>query len=150
MTTEVPSNLHSLYHRDYYHWLETTIRQLKNQAFDQVDWSNLVEELEDMGRSQKRAVYSNLKIVLLHLLKYKYQPEKRSNSWRSSIREHRQRLRRDFQESPSLKGYLQEIFAETYQDARALAADETGLDLTIFPQDSPFSPEEALNLDYLE
>ena len=138
-----------LYDRDYNLWLEQTIQQLKEGLFDEIDLHNLIEELEGMSRSEKRAVYSNLKIVLMHLLKYRYQPSKRSNSWRSRIREHRQRLERAFEESPSLRGYFDDIFEKSYGDARKLAADETGLALEAFPAESPFSGEEALDQEYL-
>lgn len=99
-----------------------------------------------MGRSEKRAVKSNLVILLLYLLKYKYQPTKKTNSWKASIREHRRRLRDDFQVSPSLKRYFEEVFDGCYQDAREQAADETGLSKDTFPTKSPFTPSEALNL----
>ena len=110
---------------------------------------NLLEELEDMGRSEKRSVYSNLKILLLHLLKYQYQPAMRSNSWLGSIVEHRQRLNRAFKDSPSLKPYYAEIFAEAYGEARELAAAETGMDIADFPTESPFAVEEVLRSGYL-
>ena len=151
MTTQLSSttNTTDLYERDYYLWLSHTAQLIKEGKFDEVDSANLIEEIEDMGRSEKRAVRSNLIIVLLHLLKYKYQPEKRTNSWKSSIREHRRRLRDDFQVSPSLKQYMTEVFDECYQDGREQAADETGLPLDTFPDLSPFTPTEVLNPDYL-
>jgi hypothetical protein len=85
----------------------------------------------------------------MHLLKYQYQPEKRTNSWLSSIREHRRRLKKALQTSPSLKNYLQDNLAETYDDSRDIAAIETGLDLDVFPKDCPYSVEQILNPDYL-
>jgi hypothetical protein len=105
--------------------------------------------LADIGRSEKRSIYINLKVVLMHLLQYCHQPMLPSNSWRGSIREHRQRLKRALQESPSLQNYLQEILAECYQDARELATEETGLVLDLFESDCPFSYEEILNPEYL-
>jgi hypothetical protein len=114
---------------------------------------NLLEELEDRGRSEKRSLYSNLKILLLHLLKYRYQPaisvSGRSNSWLGSIVEHRQRLNQAFKDSPSLKPYYTEIFAAAYGEARELAAAETGMDIETFPAVSPFLPEEVLRSGYL-
>ena len=86
---------------------------------------------------------------MLHLLKYKYQPSQRSNSWKASIREHRRRLRKAFQVSPSLKRYFGEVFCECYQDAREQASDETGLSVDTFPAESPFTPEATLDRDYL-
>lgn len=88
--------LSALYKQDYYLWLETTANLLQEGQLSAIDVANLLEEIADMVRSEKRAVYSNLKILLLHLLKYKYQPDKRSNSWTASIVEHQQRLRQAF------------------------------------------------------
>ncbi|MEL6441652.1 MAG: DUF29 domain-containing protein [Cyanobacteria bacterium J06621_8] len=151
MTTQLSSatNTANLYSRDYYLWLLHTAQLISEGKFDEVDAANLIEEIEDMGRSEKRAIKSNLVVVLLHLLKYKYQPQKRSNSWKSSIREHRRRLRDDIQASPSLKRYFEEVFDECYQDGREQAADETEFPLNTFPDLSPFTPAEILNPDYL-
>ena len=139
----------NLYERDYYLWLLHTAKLIREGKFSEVDAANLIEEIEDMGRSEKRALKSNLIVLLLHLLKYKYQSQKISNSWKSSIREHRRRLRDDFKTSPSLKRYFEEIFDECYQDSREQAADETGLSLDTFPNSSPFTPSQVLNPDYL-
>lgn len=150
MTAQLPTNIDAtLYDRDYYLWIETTLELLRQGKLSEVDLPNLIEEIEDMGISQKDAVYSNLKVVLMHLLKYKYQSQKRSNSWRYSIAEHRQRLKKAFRNSPSLKKYYLEIFDECYADARVLASYETGLLLQTFPLTCPFTTDEALNPDYL-
>jgi hypothetical protein len=79
------------------------------------------------------------------LLKWQFQPEQRSNSWNASITEHRQRINRQLKESPSLKPYLTQIWPECYQDARQLAAKETGLPLSLFPPDSPYTEPDALD-----
>lgn len=153
MTTQLPitesQQTSDLYEEDYHLWLMNTIHQLQHGKLAKVDMVNLIEELEAMGRSQKSAIESNLRILLMHLLKYKYQSEKRTNSWLFTIREHRKRLRNDFKNSPSLKRYFLEVFPECYQDARELAADETGLSINTFPVESPFSQEDTLNPDYL-
>ncbi|HAC66357.1 MAG TPA: DUF29 domain-containing protein [Cyanothece sp. UBA12306] len=149
MTSEVITTTSKLYEKDYHLWLQQTIYHLKQSSFAEVDLPNLIEELEDMGRNEKRAIYSNLKVVLMHLLKYRHQVSKRSNSWRSSIREHRQRIKRAFKESPSLQGYFNEVLTECYQDAKELAAEETGLDLATFENKCPFTTEEILNTEYL-
>ena len=137
-----------LYEQDYHLWLETTAKLLQEGQLSALDTANLLEEIIDMGRSEKRAVYSNLKILLMHLLKYKYQSEERSNSWIASIVEHRQRLKRAFKESPSLQPYFTEIFNECYQDARELAAAETGLAVDTFPVKIPFAAEDILSSGY--
>ena len=153
MTTQLPitesQQTSDLYEEDYHLWLMNTIHQLQHGKLAEVDMINLIEELEAMGRSQKSAIESNLRILLMHLLKYKYQSDKRTNSWLFTIREHRKRLRNDFKNSPSLKRYFLEVFPECYQDARELAAVETGLSINTFPIESPFSQEDTLNPDYL-
>lgn len=146
-----PTNLASsnLYDEDFYLWIETTAKQLKNGNFAEIDLENLIEEIESTGRGEKRALKSNLLILLMHLLKYKYQPDTHSNSWLSTIFEHRRRLKEELTESPSLKKYFSEVFSECYQDARKQASLETGLSLDTFPVDCPFTTDEILNQDYL-
>lgn len=93
----------ALYKQDYHLWLEATIHQLRERDLESLDWHNLIEELEAMGRSDKRAILSNLRVLLRHLLKWKYQPDKRSNSWNFTIIEHRTRIEDELTDSPSLK-----------------------------------------------
>ena len=139
----------ALYEQDYYHWLEQTALHLRARALDQLDLENLIEEIEDMGRREKRAIESNLRVVLLHLLKWKYQAQNRSGSWSGSIAEHRIRIRKALQDSPSLKNFMLEIFPEAYQDASKLASLETGLDKDIFPFLCEWTLQQALNEDWL-
>lgn len=146
---KIKNMIETLYEQDYCLWLDLTASLLRDGRLSELDIPNLLEEIEDVGRSQKDALESNLRVILMHLLKYKYQHSKRSNSWRGSIREHRIRINKAFRHSPSLKRYFQEVFNECYQDARKIAADETGLPLDTFPAQSPFTSEEALNPDYL-
>lgn len=137
------------YNKDFYSWVKITAKLLREKRFDEIDLDNLIDEVETLGRSERKAVKSNLKVLLMHLLKYKYQPEKRFKSWLVTIKEHRQRLQDDLKDSPSLKPYFQENFTETYQQARELAALETDLPLEIFPLESPFVPEQTLDYNYL-
>ena len=149
MTTQLPpQSIFDSYAQDYCLWLEKVVQVLQNGNLSELDIPHLIEELESRGKSEKRAVYSNLKILLLHLLKYRYQPEKRSNSW-ILIEEHRQRIQEAFTDSPSLKAYLSDQFNRCYQDAKRLAAKETGLSPTAFPADPPFTGAETLDFDYL-
>ena len=139
----------TLYDLDFYLWLERTAHLLKERQLDQIDYDNLIEEIESMGRSERNALESNLEQLLLHLLKWKYQPAKRSNSWQYSITEHGLRLKKAFKKSPSLKRYFEEFFDDCYQDARLLASRETGLSKDIFPVTCPFLKEDILNPEYL-
>jgi predicted DNA-binding ribbon-helix-helix protein len=138
-----------LYEQDFYQWIETTAKLLRDRNFSALDMDNLIEEIETMGRSEKRSLRSALKVLLMHLLKYKYQPEKRSNSWKSTIIEQRDRLKEYLADSPSLKPYLREVFTQCYQESKTLAASETRLSIKIFPVESPFTIEQTLDFDYL-
>ena len=149
MVTELTEAQKSLYEQDFCLWLSTTAQLLHDGDFKELDLPNLIEEIEAMGRNEKRAVFSNLKILLQHLLKYRYQPEKRSRSWKATITEHRQRIEESFADSPSLKPYFREIVPESYQKARKLSADETGLAVEAFPVEVPFTVEEILDAEYL-
>jgi hypothetical protein len=86
---------------------------------------------------------------LTHLLKYQFQPEERSTSWLGSIVEHRRRLRYDFEESPSLRPYAADAFADAYADAREQASAETGRPLRILPRSSPYTLEQVLDPRFL-
>ncbi|MFM7790057.1 MAG: DUF29 domain-containing protein, partial [Microcystis panniformis] len=121
----------------------------KARNLAELDIDNLIEEIADMGSSQKQAIESNLEIVLMHLLKYKYQPDNRSNSWRYTLLEHRRRIQKAFKTSPSLKRHFLTEFAEAYETARELASAETGLDINLFPLESPFTTEQTLDKEYL-
>lgn len=158
MSSQIIVAQNPLYDQDYNLWIEKIIQQLRHcvltitsedHPLEAVDLKHLIEELESMGRHEKWAIYSNLKILLIHLLKYQYQPEKRTNSWRSTIREHRQRLQEAFRDSPSLKTYFNDVFERCYQAARELAAEEIGLAYNACRSVVPFAPAEVLNGDYL-
>lgn len=107
-----PSHSQSLYELDYLQWIETTVEKLQRQDYTDVDWENLIEEIADMGRSERRSLKSSLIVILVHLLKWQFQPERRSGSWEGSIIEHRRRVRDALQDSPSLIPYLESIFVE--------------------------------------
>jgi hypothetical protein len=138
-----------LYDQDYFLWLEQLVQLLRSQNFAALDLENLIEEIAEMSGSQKQAIESNLEILLMHLLKYQYQPEKRSNSWRYTILEHRRRLHKAFKHSPSLKRHFMQELNECYLGARKLASAETGLAKEIFPVEMPFTVEQILDEDFL-
>ena len=139
----------SLYERDFVLWLEQQAVLLRERRFDDLDVANLVEEIESMGRSEKRAIKSNLVVVLLHLLKHQFQPAQRSASWVASILEHRQRLRDEFEDSPSLRNHAGRVFGRAYTDARVRAQVETGLPPGAFPTTCPYTLDETLDPDFL-
>jgi len=139
----------TLYDRDFNLWLDKTASLLKERQFHELDIPNLVEEIETIGRSEKHALQSNLIVVLLHLLKYKYQPQRHSSSWLSSIAEHRDRLEIVLTDNPSLQTYVDTVFQKCYSKARRRAAIETELPIDTFPVESPFMLDQTLDPDYL-
>ncbi len=147
MVTEV--NLQTLYDTDFDLWIEETVKKLKAGSFNEVDLDNLIEEIESMGKSNKRELKSLLAVLLMHLLKWKYQPSKRSNSWLNTIREQRLQLSLLLEDSPSLKPLLEQQFEQWYQYARKEAVKETNLSLDTFPQSCPFTIETVLDSDFL-
>ena len=147
MVTQIPTK--TLYEQDFDLWIEETINLLKNRQLEQIDYEHLIEEIEDMGGNRKDALESNLEQILIYLLKWKYQLSKRTNSWQYSIAEHSTRLNKAFMKSPSLKRYFDEVLVPCYKTARMLASKQTGLPVTTFPIDLPFTKENILDPDYL-
>jgi hypothetical protein len=147
--SSLQTDTQSLYDVDYLQWIETTLEKLRNQDYSTVDWGNLIEEIEDMGRSERRRLESNLIVIILHLLKWQFQSEKRSGSWESSMIEHRRRVKKAIQESPSLKPYLEDILADSYIEAVKQAKAETGLPREIFPPECPYSLANIIDDDFL-
>ena len=135
----------TLYDQDYYLWLEHTTQLLKQGKFNGVDIPNLIDEIEGLAQSQKQALKSNLRIVLIQLLRYQYQPEKITDSWVSNINEHQDRIYDILDDSPSLKEYLRDEFTKVYARARKRASRETQKPLDVFPTECPFTIEQVLN-----
>lgn len=110
----------TLYEQDFQVWLTTTISHLQKREFADLDTDNLIEELTELGKSEKRALESNLMVLLAHLLKLKVQhdaPPSMRDSWYRSIIEHRQRIQKNLRDTPSLKYYLETAIQEAYLDA---------------------------------
>ncbi|MDD1416190.1 DUF29 domain-containing protein [Dolichospermum sp. ST_con] len=137
----------TLYETDFNSWLEQTAIILKAGKLNQLDIENLLEEIEGMSRKEKDALESNLIRVLQHLLKWNYQPGKRSPSWSYTIIEHSRRLNKVLKNSPSLKPYFDTVFDECYNEACKAAAVETQLPLTTFPESSPFTKSDVLDVN---
>jgi hypothetical protein len=141
-------NNHSiLYDRDYCLWLEKTSQLLRERRFDEIDIDHLVEEIEGLTKSDKRAIRNRLTILLEHLLKLAYweqQRELNARGWKNTIKEQRRQIKFLLQDSPSLKPFFLEIFQNCYKDSREDASDNTGLSIEAFPQECPFSVEQIL------
>ncbi|MGB5592808.1 MAG: DUF29 domain-containing protein [Crocosphaera sp.] len=133
------------YEQDYYHWLLETAYLLEEGRFSELDIPNLIDEIESIRKSQKRAIESYLKVLLFHLLKWQYQPSHRCGSWKASIRNSRWGINKRIKESPSLRKYPAEVIEECYIIARENAADETELPLGTFPESLQFAIEKVLD-----
>jgi len=137
------------YEEDFYAWTIEQARLLRAGEFSALDIENIAEEIESMGRSDRRAIESRLTVLLAHLLKWQLQPEMRSTSWSGTIREQRRQIERLLRESPSLRPFVPEVLSEAYAEAREDAAEETGLSQSTFPETCPFTAEEALSREFL-
>lgn len=138
-----------LYDSDYFEWTQRTARLLRAGRLGGIDVQHAAEELEDMGKRDLREVNSLLQVVLVHLLKWRYQPRRRSASWRSTLVTQRLEIDAALQDSPSLRRRMQETLSRTYQGAVKRAVVETGLAHGTFPRSCPFSLEQVLDVDFL-
>jgi len=138
----------SLYETDFYAWINQQVNFLQSGKFSETDMDNIAEEIEEMGKSIARALESRLEILLMHLLKWQYQPSHRSKSWRITIVEQRLALAKLLRKNPSLKPKVPNTIAESYADAIILASVETDLPKNTFPKTCPYRFEEAMNEDF--
>jgi hypothetical protein len=139
----------SLYDEDFAVWAAETARLLRARRFAEIDIEHAAEEIEDMGKSQVRELGSRLRVLLVHLLKWKWQPEKRSRSCQSTIDTQRAELETLFGQSPSLRRQLPDEVRAVYRRAARGAAIQTGLPIETFPRTCPFSAEQVLDEDFL-
>jgi DNA-binding transcriptional regulator YdaS (Cro superfamily) len=137
------------YDHDYYAWLTRQAALLAERRFADLDLDNLIDEIQDLARSEKREIDNRLNVLLVHLLKWSHQPAQRSGGWASTIIEQRARLLKRLQESPSLRAYPGEVLDEEYAIARDKAAAETGLRAATFPKSCPYTIDQVLDPDFL-
>ena len=114
--------MQSLYEQDFYGWTKKQTQLLREQKWHHLDLNNLIEEIESLGRQERQQLRNRLSILMAHLLKWEYQPTKRSRSGLATIRVQRRDILRLLKDNPSLKPYLPEILPETYENGRDLAA----------------------------
>jgi len=152
MLTESQQKQKHLYETDYHLWVLETVKQLQNQNLDSLDWENLIEEVLDLSKREKRKLQSLLKRLLEHLLKLKYwqnEIERNQRHWRGEIANFRQQIKYQLEDSPSLRSYLEEIFLQSYQDARLIASEKSGLPSSTFPEE-PIAPlDQVLDENWL-
>lgn len=139
----------SSYEEDFFDWTSHQSESLRDRRVGDLDWDNLAEEVESLGRSQKLEIRSRLRVLLAHLLKWHFQPNRRSHSWQSTIGEQRVHITGIVEASPSLRRYPAETLAWAYTWARTKAQSETGLPLALFPEACPYEVDAVLRDDFL-
>jgi Domain of unknown function DUF29 len=133
------------YDTDFYAWTQAQAAALRAKDLAALDLDHLAEEIEGVGISDRRAIRSQLLRLSLHLLKWRYQPTHRRESWRQSLDDARLQVELILEDSPSLQGFVPEALAWAYPRARRLAALETGLPLATFPEACPWPAAQVLD-----
>lgn len=134
---------------DFYGWAMEQANLLRSGKLNELDTANLIEEIESMGRGEKRELEHRLVILLQHLLKWQFQPSHQGRSWRLTIEEQRREIPDVLEDNPSLKSSLGVILQKAYSKAKKAAALETDLPVMTFPRDCPWSFDEAVREEFL-
>jgi len=134
-----------LYENDFYGWIQHQAHTLRTRNLSALDFEHLIEEIESMGRSEQRALESRLEILLMHLLKWQFQARLQGPSWRFTIKEQRRRIAKLLKKNPSLSSILIEVLKDAYESALLLAAEETGLEESLFPNTCPWPFEQVMD-----
>jgi hypothetical protein len=134
----------TLYDTDFVAWSDRTAELIRAGRFDEIDAETVAEEIASLGRSERKAVASQLRRLLKHKIKQQIQPERDGNSWQSSIAEARQAIRNDMRDSPSLRRHLEDNLQEIYSDAKEMALIETRLDYSPVSDDCPWDLDTLL------
>jgi len=152
-TGAAPDAQAELYERDYYAWILDQVRALRERRTGEIDWENVAEEIEDLGKSEKRALESQLARLVEHLLKFRHAPaatrRRNQQGWDISIEDARHKVRRSLKDSPSLRSRVGEIFDEAYQDGRRAALVSMELPRSAIPDSAPWSFEQAMDDAFL-
>ncbi len=136
------------YETDFYAWANEQAALLRERKFAEADMVHIAEEIQTMGRAEKRELINRLTLLLLHLLKWRYQPNLRGRSWRLTIKEQRKQVLIHLADNPSLKSIIEDAMAAAYDIATLKAARETALDEDAFPAASPWTFEQATEPDF--
>ena len=142
---ETPVNL---YDQDFYVWTMEQADLLRRRKPDWMDWNNVAEELESMGKRDRREIINRLEKLLMHLAKWQWQPEKRSQSWSQTIKEQRKQIALVLKDSPSLDNFMRYSLPETWTSAIGEAAEETGLPLSTIPDTCPWNIDAQILADW--
>lgn len=136
------------YDKDFYAWTLHNAELIRQGKLSEVDLVHVAEEIESIGKSDKRELINRVAILLAHLLKWQFQPERRSNSWKYTIEEQRDEVMELLEDSPSLQHELQNKLERAYKKAVLLAATDTGMNKNSFPKVCPFTLDKALDINF--
>ena len=140
------------YEGDFYGWTQEQASLLRTGRLAELDVKHLIEEIESIGRSERRQLTNRFELLLMHLLKGHYQSDHREidgKSWLRTIREQRRKIPKLIRDNPSLQSLLEECVQDAYEDARFAASDETGLLVSAFPELCPYTLERILDGEFL-
>jgi hypothetical protein len=137
------------YQKDFYSWTREQAELLRSGRFDELDIVNLIEEIETLGRSEKRELENRLTVLLVYLLKWQYQPARRGQNWQLTIQEQRLELFDVLNDNPGLKSQLQALLTHSYRKAKIRASKETGLDTDDFPGTCPWEFSQLMDDAFL-
>jgi hypothetical protein len=137
-----------LYDTDGYTWAMRQAEALRKRSANEIDWDNVAEEIESLGKSFAKELRSRYIVLLTHLLKWLYQPEMRSRSWEASIRTQRREIAKHLDDNPGLQPRRAALFDSAYETARDQASGETDLPLETFPEANPFTLDQAMDPEF--
>lgn len=138
-----------LYESDFCAWTQQQADRIRARAHNEIDWENVAEEIESVGRGEKKELRSRLEVLLRHLFKWELQSERRKSGWYGTIAEQRAQIRYTIEDSPSLRGYPAAHVAEMYRIARMRAASEMGKNVSTIPAICPYDVENILHDEFL-
>lgn len=136
------------YNEDFYVWALRNAELLRRGRLAEIDAEHIAEELESMGKRDKRELHSRLVVLMAHLLKWIYQPHRRSRSWQATIEGQREDIKHLLADSPSLHSEVERELADVYRRATIEAQKQTGINKNRFPEVCPFTPEQVLDNEY--
>jgi ribosomal protein L29 len=143
------SDTRSAYDRDFYAWATEQAQLLRAGRLEDADIDNIAEEIQSLARGERRELVSRLEVLLVDLLKWRFQPSHRDTNWRLTIREQRRKIARHLQENPSLAATLGAAIEDAYGDSLFAAQRETGLSEDTFPATCPYAASEILSDSFL-
>lgn len=137
-----------LYELDFFEWTARNAELLRARRFNEADIERIAEEIEDMGRSQRHELRSRLRVLLVHLLKWQFQPQRRGESWIGTIDEQRAEIGDLLRDAPSLRGMLRDDLGDVYHEAARMASRQTGVSRESFPRSCPFALDQILDIEF--